>query len=352
MAEKVVVAGAGFGGITAAIELARKGFEVKIIDQNGFHEYKPGLIDIFRNRVKQETLKLNISDFFDKTPVDFSREKILGFDLERNTVETSSGSHSYDYLVLALGARPATYGMDISKVEKCYNLRQAKKLDERLDEADDVTIVGSGYVGIEVATEIGEREKDVTVIDADTRPCSRSGFETSEVVLDYMNNNDIDFRGGTKVAELDESSVTLETGEEIESDLVVWAGGIQASEVVQDSFDTEPCGLPVNSGLSSKEHENVFAIGDNADSGFKDLAQNAEKQADIVAENITKTKAEALEEYEEGTLPLIISMGDTAILSYGDRTYKNRLFRKLKDLVRIRYLVNLKSRKLKLRLGL
>lgn len=352
MVEKVVVAGAGFGGITAAIELARKGFEVKIIDKNDFHEYKPGLIDLFRDRVKQDTLKLDLDDFFSKTPVEFTQEKILGFDLDRDTVETNSGSHSYDYLVLGLGAQPATYGLDISDVETCYDIRQAKKLDERLEDSEDVTVVGSGYVGIEIATELGEMDKNVTIVDAATRPCSRSEFETSEKVLDYLNNHDLNFRGGAKVTELEEDSVTLESGEEVQSDVVIWAGGIQASEVVQDSFDADPCGITVNPGLSSQEYENVFALGDNADGGFKDLAQSAERQAAVVAQNITKSESEALDEYEEGKLPVIISLGNTAIFTYGNRTYKNRLFRKLKDLVRIRYWFNLKKRKLKLRLGL
>jgi len=124
MAEKVVVAGAGFGGINAALELARKGFEVEIIDKESFSEYKPGLIDLFRDRIEEDKLKLNLGDFFENTSIDFSREKILGFNLDQNKVETDSGSHEYDYLVLALGSEPATYGMDISDAELCYDIRE------------------------------------------------------------------------------------------------------------------------------------------------------------------------------------------------------------------------------------
>ena len=352
MAEKVLVAGAGFGGVTAAIELARKGFEVEIIDQNSFHEYKPGLIDLFRDRIKQDKLKVDLNDFFDKTPVEFSREKILGFNLENDTVETDSGSHAYDYLVLALGSEPADYGLDISEAEKCYNIRQAKKLDEKLEDAEDVTIVGAGYVGIEIATELEQMDKDVTVVDAETRPCSQSEFETSEKVLDYLNDHNINFRGGVRVTEIEEDSVDLEKGDEIESDLVIWAGGIQASRVVQKSFDADHCGIPVNSGLSSKQHENIFALGDNADAGFMDLAQNAEEQAAVLARNVAKSKGETLDEYNEGNMPLLVSLGDPAILTYGNRCYKNRLLRRLKEIVRLRYWFNLKKRKLKLRLGI
>lgn len=352
MAEKVVVAGAGFGGITAAIELARKGFEVEVIDKESFSEYTPGLVDLFRDRIREEKLEVDLHNFFEKTPVGFSREKILGFNLEENKVETDSGSHSYDYLVLALGSEAATYGMDISEAESCYSLRDAKKLDRELEDSESAIIVGCGYVGVEIATELDEKDTDVTIVDGGTRPVPNSGYEVSEKVLDYLNNKDINFRGGSKVKEVNSDSVRLEGGNNIEADTVIWSGGIQASKLVQNYFGTGYSGIPVNSGLSSEKYSNVFALGDNADSGFLDVAQNAEKQAEVLARNIAKSDNEALEEYSEGRLPLIISLGDTAILSVGDRAMKNRLFRHLKDLVRVRYYFNLKKRKLKLRLGL
>lgn len=352
MAEKVIVAGAGFGGVNAAVELARKGFEVEIIDKESFSEYTPGLIDLFRDRVKEEKLKTDLHDFFENTSIEFSREKILGFNIEENKVETDSGSHTYDYLVLALGSEPATYGLDISDADCCYNLRSAKKLDRKLEDVEEAIIVGSGYVGIEIAAELGEKGVEVTVLDKSTRPSSNSSSEISEMILDYLNNHNINFRGGAEAEEINKDSVVLGTGEEIEADTVIWSGGIQASQLVQKYFDTGPSGLPVNSGLSSKEYSNVFAIGDNANGGFLDTAQNAEKQAETVAKNVSKSDNETLEQYSEGTLPLLISLGNTAILSIGNQAFKNKLLRHLKDLVRTRYYFNLKKRKLKLKLGL
>jgi len=344
MAEKVVVAGAGFGGINAALELARKGFEVEIIDKESFSEYKPGLIDLFRDRIEEDKLKLNLGDFFENTSIDFSREKILGFNLDQNKVETDSGSHEYDYLVLALGSEPATYGMDISDAELCYDIRGAMNLDRKLEDMESSIIIGCGYVGIEIATELEERGIDVTIVDGSTRPVGNSGQEVSEKVLDYLNDHDINFRGGTRVEEINKQSVRLADGKKVEADSVVWSGGIQASRLVQNYFDTGPGGLPVNSGLASKEHSNVFALGDNADGGYLDVAQNAEEQAGVLARNIARPDFEALEEYSEGRLPLLISMGNTAILSVGGKAVQNRFFRYLKDIVRIRYFFQLKNR--------
>lgn len=346
------MAGAGFGGVNAAFELARKGFEVEILDKESFTEYTPGLIDLFRDRVKEEQLRTDLYELFENTPVEFSREKILGFNLEENKVETDSGSHSYDYLVLALGSEPANYGLDVSDAESCYGIRGAKKLDRELEDAEDAIVVGCGYVGIEIATELDKKDIDVTIADTCTRPAASSGVEVSEKILGYLNDNDVNFRGGSKVVEVNPESIRIESGEELEADVVIWAAGIQAPELVQKYFDTGPKGLPVNSGLSSSEYADVFAVGDNADSSFVNVAQNAEEQAEVVARNIAKSEDEALDEYSEGKLPLLISLGDTAILSVGEHAFKNRMFRYFKDVVRYRYYFNLKKRKLKLRLGI
>jgi len=133
-------------------------------------------------------------------------------------------------------------------------------LDRKLEDMESSIIIGCGYVGIEIATELEERGIDVTIVDGSTRPVGNSGQEVSEKVLDYLNDHDINFRGGTRVEEINKQSVRLADGKKVEADSVVWSGGIQASRLVQNYFDTGPGGLPVNSGLASKEHSNVFCI--------------------------------------------------------------------------------------------
>ncbi len=350
MSEKVVVAGAGFGGVNAALQLARRGFEVTLIDKNAYHTFVPGLIDLLRERKKEDKLRMDLEKFFGSTSVEFREETILGFDPDNDKVETTKDSHTYDYLVLALGGGPADYGMDISGAETCYNLEQAKELAEKTEDIEDAIIVGSGYVGVEIAGELAEEDIDVTVVDRSTRPSSRSKMETSQKIVDYFNENDVTFKGGTDVKKVSENSVLLGNGLEMDADTVIWSGGVQASEVVQKSFDAGPKGVPVNSGLSSKEHENVFALGDSADADCLKLAQNAEDQAEVVAENIGRNGA--LKEYEEKKKPLVISMGETAIFEYGDISLEHRWLRKLKDFTRTYYFASLRFRKLRARLGI
>ncbi|MFB6191579.1 MAG: FAD-dependent oxidoreductase, partial [Candidatus Nanohaloarchaea archaeon] len=71
MDEKVVVLGAGFAGLRAALELDGKGYEVTLVDLRKEHEYTPGVIDALRGRVPDGKLKLDIEDFLRGTGVEF-----------------------------------------------------------------------------------------------------------------------------------------------------------------------------------------------------------------------------------------------------------------------------------------
>lgn len=349
MDEEVVVAGAGFAGLTAAVRLKRKGFDVKVLDQNSFHLFKPGLVDIVGGRKSEDKFKIDLNSFFEDTGITFSREKILGIQPEREIVKTNSGTHSYDYLVLTLGGQPQYYGLEAENLTSLYDLTDITRIRDSLSDLEKISVVGSGYTGIEIASEIGLKDVEVEVIGEETRPMPDSSMEASERVLKHLNSSGIGFRGGSRVAEISETGLTLSNGKEIETDMALWAGGIQASEIVQTSFNVGSEGLPVNSGLSSKKYENVFAAGDNADYDFVKTAQNAIKQGRLVAENIDCSEDQALENFEEDDIPIIVSLGEKAMLELGEKTYVSKGFRYLESFIRLRYIYGLKKERFKLK---
>ncbi|MBC5793016.1 MAG: FAD-dependent oxidoreductase [Nanohaloarchaea archaeon] len=350
MPEKVVITGAGFFGLNAALKLAAKGYEVELLDKEKQHEYTPGLIDIFRDRVSSQKLELNLEEFLEDTSVKFSDEKVTGFIPEEDRVETDSSAYNYDYLVLGLGGEPNTFGTDIGKVETCYRLSDAKRIDQRLEESESALVIGSGYVGLEVASELREKGLEVEVLDVATRPMVNANIGASEIALDYMNENDIVFRGDKNVETVERHSAILENGGKVEADIVIWTTGIQASKLVQRDFETVKNGLEVNKGLCSQKYSNVFAAGDCADLDVMKTAHNAMNQAETIAKNIEKGEAENLEGFEEKFPAILISMGEDGMLEYGEKAYRSKWFRKLKDLVRIRYYYILRKKKLKLKL--
>lgn len=352
MPEEVIVAGAGFGGLSSAISLAEKGFDVKLIDQERVHTYKPGLPGLIRDKVGREKLRLDLHDFVKGTPVEFVEEKILRIDPEENRIETGSGSHVYDDLVLSLGGKVKDFGIDISGVEKCYTLSQAESLSEKAGEADDAVVVGAGYVGVEIAAELSEKGLDVTVLDQITRPMPNSPEQSSQMALDYMNENDISFKAGRKVVDISGGELVTGNGESIEAEMVVWATGVKCSDIISEFLGCTGRGIEVNSGLSCKDYEDIFAVGDCADHGFEKNAQNSIKMGRVAAENIARGEGQPLESFESGSDISVISLGNTAILEYKGSSYVNFLFRYMKSMIRRRYWAMLKKKRWMLKLPL
>lgn len=336
MEEEVVVLGAGFAGSNAALRLARRGFDVKVIDVRGTHEYTPGIIDVIRDRVSEDKLQRNLHKLFSSSNIDFTRERIESVDPEGMVVQTNAGSHTYDYLVVALGGEPNDFGMDISEAISPYNLSEAKKVVEDLEDDEETIIIGSGYVGIEFAGELAERGNDVTIVDQSTRPMSRANEKASQIALEFLNHKKVRFRGGKRVTEVNEESVKLDSGEVIEGDQVLWSGGIKASEVVRESFDVDRKGIPVDQHLQSPEYPKIFGIGDSADNDSIDTAHNAMRAGEIVAKNVGKPK-KSMKRYEGGDHTMLVSLGDTGMITSGNKAVRGRFFRKMKDLVRIFY---------------
>lgn len=348
MAEEVIVAGAGFAGLNTALELADRGYDVELIDSSGSHDFIPAVADILSGKVDADDLRLELADFLENTPVDFTREKILRINAEESVVETNSGSHSYENLVLALGYDRSAYGMDVSDLDDIYSLESAVDVREKVEDAEDALVVGCGYVGIEAAGELAEEGLEVKVLDQVTRPVPNSCNHVSEKVLDILNEMDVAFQGGRAVEEVDAHTLKLESGDEISADIVLWSVGMEASHVVQRSFDCGPSGLEVNRGLNSKEYSDVFAAGACADLEVPNTARNAIDQAEVIAANIAKKDSESLERYEPEDSPFIITVGKDAVMEYGEKGYRSRLFHYLKRMIRTKYWLGLSWKKLRL----
>lgn len=329
--EKVVVAGAGFAGIQAALSLGRKGFDVEIIDKNSEHIYTPGLIDLVRGRCSQDDLAINTGSLFGDTSVDFFEEEIIDFRPEEKIV-VGEEKHGYDYLVLALGGEPILPD-SFEDVILPYNSSEAEKLRNLEGE---VAVIGSGYTGIEYACELGDKGLDVTVYDMETRPVKNFSEEVSEKVLEVLYSKDIKFKGGKEIERIEESEVFYDGGSE-EFDHVVANIGVIPDSLLGEAFGN----LKTNRGLSAVNYENVFVLGDCNNSNRK-TAHDAMAEAKIVAENIGKKDYEELvpaDIFEPGSL---VSMGDTGLYIRGKRVLESRLFRYAKDVVRKGYILNLR----------
>lgn len=340
-----LVLGAGFGGVSAALEAAARGEDVEVIDLKGYHEYTPGVIDLYRDRVPEKKLMWNLNDLFQGTGLDFSRENVHEIKHRQKRVKTNAGERKYRKLVLAMGSEPATYGMNISEMEHAYSLEAVKSSLDELEEAETAAVVGAGYVGAEVATELAERGIDVTVLEALTRPMPRCPESASRKVLDTFNSMEINFRGGKQVTAVEDGVLELDDGSRPEFDMVIWNAGIQARKVVQDSFGVGKEGVDVNSKMKARNFSDVYAVGDCADYEGMKTAHNAMRQGEVAGRNV----AGGDRKWKEREYPLVTSLGKTGIVIYGDRSLKSRPVRSMKDMVRRYYWTSLRKTRWKAR---
>ncbi|MFB6143733.1 MAG: NAD(P)/FAD-dependent oxidoreductase [Candidatus Nanohaloarchaea archaeon] len=351
MGREIVVLGAGFAGLNTCLELAAKGYEPKLIDRRSFHLFRPDIEKLVSGKIDEGELKVDLDSFLSGVPVEFCQETVLGIDPEQKIVETDKDSHSYDSLVITLGGESADHGMDISDAVKAWSLEGMKQLGEEVGDIDEAIVVGSGYTGVETAGELRESGVDVTVVDRSTSPMPNSCDAASMFALDYFNKHDIKFMGGKDVTEVKEGQIRTEDGSFLDADVVVWSGGVKAPGVVTSSFDCGPEGLPVNSGLSSKEYPEVLAGGDCADHGFWKSAQNALKQSQTLSENVVKQESESLESFREVERPRVITLGRSAIFEWKSFALKRWYFRYLRYFIRKKYFFRLRFKKLKARLA-
>jgi len=342
--EKVVVLGAGFLGVNAALDLAQADKEVVLVDKDLTHQYIPSTIDLIRNRFQREELELELEEFMPEQ-IELKEAEVQDVRAEENTVETRHGLIGYDKLVLGLGGSPADFGMNISDADHVWGTEPAQQLSKKAENAETAIIVGGGYVGVEVAGELAEKDVQTTIIEANTRPMQYLDEESSERMLEILQNKEIQFKGGKTVSGVEEDKVLFDEGGSQEADIVIWSAGVQASKTVQDIFDVGSKGLEVNKGLSVVENEDIFAGGDCVAVGGQKTAHKAMKQGQVIAENIV-SNPEPLKQAESEQDFLIVSVGNTAAIIFRNKLiYSAEFLRHFKDLVKTYYFTRLKIKK-------
>lgn len=297
--KRVVIVGAGFGGIAAAKALADAPVEVTIIDRHNHHLFQPLLYQV-------ATAGLNPSDI--AQPIRYILAKqtnchpvladVTGVDSAEQFVSTTAGPFPYDFLVLATGATHAYFGNDewathapgLKTIEDALDIRRRILLAfERADltDTDDerkrqmtFVVVGAGPTGVEMAGAIREiatqtlrrdfRRIDTTtshVLLVEAGPAVLPPFpeKLQRSATRQLEHLGVDVRTDTRVTDISDEGVTTSEGF-IPAATVIWAAGVAASPLgAQVATDTDRAGRAVvQTDLSLAEHPNVFAIGDVA----------------------------------------------------------------------------------------
>lgn len=274
----VVIAGAGLAGATTAVELRERGFDGRILllGAEAHHPYiRPPLSkEYLKGEAPFEDAAVEPVDWYAEHAVELlPREEAGSFDPAAHELFVSGGARiTYDSLVLATGASPRPLGVPgsghgavfrLRTIEDSQWLRAALEVGGRR-----VVIVGSGWIGLEVAAAARGYGNEVTVIGRSGIPlASAIGPELGRVFEALHRANGVAFRNGAQVVAVEgggEQVVVLGDGERVPADVVVVGVGAAPNTLV-----AERSGLALDDGVPTDEGmrtviEDVYAVGDVA----------------------------------------------------------------------------------------
>ncbi|MBD3383968.1 hypothetical protein GF407_03485 [candidate division KSB1 bacterium] len=231
---------------------------------------------------------------------------VEALDRDKKSVITSNGEVKFDSLLIASGATPRTLdvsGSDLNQVKTLRSLAQADEIIKVSENAEHVVLVGASFIAMEAAFSLNSRGKDVTVIAPESIPFEQLfGQDIGKLIQKQHEDKGIQFKLGHGVKKFNGNgsieSVTLDNGENIETDLVIVGIGVKpATEFVSGLDMDDEGGIRVDS--SFRAAENIYAAGDVALFPFSLTGESiriehwrtAEQQGRIAAINMAGGKA-------------------------------------------------------------
>lgn len=296
---RVVIIGAGFGGLTAAKELANAPVQVTIIDRRNYHLFQPLLYQVATAGLSPADIATPIRGIVRRqrnTTVLLGR--VTGVDAASRSVLIGERLVPYDYLIIATGARHAYFGHDeweafapgLKKIEDGTDIRRrillAFEMAENASDPEErkrllnFVIIGAGATGVELAGTIAElahralasdfrnidsREARVILIEAGSRLLPAFPEKLSASAKRSLERLHVEVRFGAPVTACDAQGVEV-AGERIYSQCVIWAAGVMASPAAKwlDAERDRAGRVKVTPDLSVPGHPEIFVIGDTA----------------------------------------------------------------------------------------
>lgn len=297
---RVVIAGAGFGGLTCARALKHAPVDVLLVDRNNFHLFTPLLYQVASALLDPGEIARPVRHLIRPLRnADFLEASITGVDFDGRRLLTDHGPVPYDYLVLATGAQSDYFGnpalaahtIGLKELDEGLAVRNRilfqfesamwEKDAEKRRQMLTFAIVGGGPTGVEMAGALSElirfvlrkdyRNLDtnaVSVVLIEAAPHVLGAFDPMlrEAALRSLEHKRVKVKLNAKVEAISATSVRLAGGEEIPAGLVVWTAGVRASDVGRATGVqlARQARIKVDPTLQVPGHPVVFVIGDLA----------------------------------------------------------------------------------------
>jgi NADH dehydrogenase len=301
---RVIVIGAGFGGLHAAKGLAEAPVDVLLVDANNFHTFSPLLYQVATAGLDADDIAFPARGIFHRQRnVDFRMGRVSAIDVADREVELADGTRlSYDHLVVAAGAVTSDYGIPgvrehafgLKSLADAVALRthvlrwfERAAVDPSLVDDGALTIVigGGGPTGVELAGGMSElfrnvlvkdfphldvRRARVVLVEAADRLLGTFAPKLSNRAFRTLTKRGIEVILSTGVEKVDADAVHLSDGQRIPTKTIVWTAGVHANPLLAllDDVEHDRSGrVVVNPDLTVPGHPELLIVGDAAAAG-------------------------------------------------------------------------------------
>jgi len=350
--KRVVIVGGGFGGMTLANKLDHKLFQIVLIDKFNYHQFQPLLYQVASAGLDAASISFSFRKMFNKKKDFYFRlAEVQAVVADEKRIETTIGSLTYDYLVIAAGTTTNFFGNDVLKkaalpmktVEDALTVRNRLlvNLEEALDTTDpikkqgllNIVIVGGGATGVEVAGALSEMKRyvipkdypdlkasniNIYLVEGSSKILGNMSEDSSSHALAFLQKMGVKVVLNTLVTGYEDNKVMLKDGSSIISETLIWVSGVAAERLENISPELLGRGgrMMVNEYNQLVGYQNVFAIGDICLqkekaylNGHPQVAPVAIQQGRLLAKNLKQMekgkKMSAFSYFNQGTLATV-----------------------------------------------
>ena len=297
---RVVIVGAGFGGLSTARALRRADADVLVIDRHNYHLFQPLLYQVASGLLDPGEIAHPVRTILrGHANTDVRMDEVRGIDMDRKVVRCTEDI-PYDFLVVAAGARTNHFGKEdiaattigLKGLEDALSLRAAvlERFEAAAESHDDrerarlltFVIAGGGPTGVEYAGALSELfahllPKDfprldfhpvrVVLIEGGSRLLSSFHPRLGAMAATVLRKRGVEVVVGRTVEHADTEGITLDDGTYVGAATVIWTAGVRASSLGEDlvAHPGRAGRVPVRPTLQLPGHDEVQVVGDLAE---------------------------------------------------------------------------------------
>lgn len=327
--KRVVIIGAGFGGLTLAKKIDTNLFQVVLVDKNNFHSFQPLYYQVATAGIEPSSISFPLRKIFQsKTDVHIRICEVENIVSDYKYIETDIGRINYDYLVIGIGADTNFYNnqqiiensLPMKSVSEALAIRNhiLSCLETALLSSDadfkkrllNIVVVGAGPTGVEVSGTLAEMKKtvlpkdypemdfnlmQVTLVQSADRVLPSMSEVSSKHALKFLQKLGVHVLLNSRVSSYDGETVTFTNHEPIATKSLIWTAGVKANFIhgLNKECIHSSGRILVNEFNQVNGYDNIFAIGDVAlmktvkwENGHPQIAQPAIQQGKLVADNL------------------------------------------------------------------